>query len=217
MPRYVDLSHPLSAATPPFPGDPAVEISINGSTTQVDRSPRKDLNCCSITTSVHGGTHMDAPYHFYGDGVTIDQVDLSACVGPAVLVDLCYLDANAEILPTHLELHADALRRAQRCVLHTGWWRRWTKPEYFTDHPVLSGEVAAYLVSLGVQLVGVDFPSVDQPPFPAHLELLGNGVLIVENLTGLDQIDSESFELITTPLAITGRDGSPVRAVARME
>ena len=36
-------------------------------------------------------------------------------------------------------------------------------------------------------------------------------MLIVENLTNLDAIAGDEFELVATPLAILGRDGSPVR------
>ena len=39
-------------------------------------------------------------------------------------------------------------------------------------------------------------------------------MLIIENLTNLDAIPGDEFELIATPLAIGGRDGSPVRAIA---
>jgi kynurenine formamidase len=66
-----------------------------------------------------------------------------------------------------------------------------------------------------VELLGVDMPSVDQAPFPAHKVLLGAGVLIVENLTNLEAIGADRFELIVLPLKLMGRDGSPVRAIAR--
>ncbi len=68
----------------------------------------------------------------------------------------------------------------------------------------------------GVQLVGVDTPSVDQPPFPAHLPLLTHDVIIVENLTKLNAIRSQIFELIVLPLKVTAREASPVRAIAVM-
>ena len=76
---------------------------------------------------------------------------------------------------------------------------------------MITGPAARLLVDCGVQLVGVDTPSVDRSPFEAHLALLGNDVLIVENLTNLDAIPGENFELVAVPLAILGRDGSPVR------
>ena len=75
-------------------------------------------------------------------------------------------------------------------------------------------EFGLELLDCGVQLVGVDTPSVDRLPFEAHLALLGHGVLIVENLTNLDAIPADVFQLVALPLKILGRDGSPVRAVA---
>ncbi len=101
-------------------------------------------------------------------------------------------------------------------MLNTGWHHRWGSADYFTAHPVITGEAAQFLVDCGVMLVGVDTPSVDRAPYPAHLVLLGNDVLIVENLTNLDAIDGDDFEFIALPLAVVGRDGSPVRAAARV-
>jgi kynurenine formamidase len=83
-----------------------------------------------------------------------------------------------------------------------------------TDHPVITREAAQLLIGCGVHLVGVDFPSVDVPPFETHLELLGHGVLIVENLTRLEEIRGNTFHFTALPLKIVGRDGSPVRAIA---
>ena len=81
---------------------------------------------------------------------------------------------------------------------------------------MLSADGAEFLVQTGIDLVGVDFPSVDRPPHAAHLVLLGRSVLIVENLTNLAALDRISFEFSAIPLAIIGRDGSPVRAFARI-
>ena len=110
--------------------------------------------------------------------------------------------------------HAERLRKTRRVVFNTHWHHRWGADDYFTAHPVITGPAAKFLVDCGVVLVGVDTPSVDRPPYPAHLELLGAGLLIVENLTNLDSITGDEFELIALPLAIHGRDGSPVRTVA---
>jgi len=80
------------------------------------------------------------------------------------------------------------------------------------DETVLPNKTLRVAVT-GCGLIGVDTPSVDRPPYPAHLAILGADVLIVENLTNLDTLPAE-FELVATSLKIVGRDGSPVRAVA---
>ena len=74
-----------------------------------------------------------------------------------------------------------------------------------------SGEVYS---RCGVHLIGVDMPSVDRPPFEAHLEFLGNNVVIVETLANLEQIRGDVFELIALPLKLKAREASPVRAIA---
>lgn len=159
---------------------------------------------------------MDAPFHFLEAGATIDQIAPAQCVGPAVLVDLTALEPGAEIRPEHVEHARRNLRAFRKVILWTGWAQRWGQPDYFVSHPCLSGDLAQFLVDCSVHLVGVDTPSVDRDPYPAHHVLLGNGVIILENLTNLNRIGAEVFELIALPLKIAGRDGSPVRAVARL-
>jgi arylformamidase len=215
LPRtIIDLSHPLSDATPPFPGDPPPKITVLDSTDAVSLAGERHLNVGHLATCIHCGTHMDAPFHFFGDGATIDQVMLARCIGPTTLLRRPYSTQGLVIDVDAVAPHAEQLRRTRRIVFNTHWHHRWGADDYFTAHPVITGPAANFLVECGVELVGVDTPSVDRPPYPAHLELLGAGLLIVENLTNLDAITSDEFELVALPLAISGRDGSPIRAVA---
>jgi arylformamidase len=212
--RIIDLSHPLSPRTPAFPGDPALAIQIVDSAVTPSTAGERHLNCSHLSMSLHCGTHMDAPFHFFQDRATIDQVLLDRCIGPALLVRLPYDAHGLSIEPEHLTPYEARLRATRRVVLNTAWHHRWGADNYFSEHPLITGAAARFLVDCGVQLVGVDTPSVDRPPFEAHLALLGNDVLIVENLTNLDAISGDEFQFIATPLKIVGRDGSPVRAVA---
>lgn len=212
--RIIDLSHPLSAATPAFPGDPSPEIKIFDSTELPNDRGTRHLNCSHLAMSLHCGTHMDAPFHFFGDRATIDQIPLDRVVGRATLVRLPWDVAGPTIEAAHLTSYESRLKTTRRVVFNTLWHHRWGQEDYFTAHPVITGAAARVLLEWGVQLVGVDTPSVDRPPFEAHLALLGGDVLIVENLTNLDAIPGDEFELIAAPLAIVGRDGSPVRAMA---
>ena len=210
----VDLSHPLGPDTPFFPGQPSVEIAILDSADQAMDAETRHLNCSRLTAHLHCGTHMDAPFHFFGSKSTIDQVPLDACIGPAVLVRLGQLQPDAIIERAALEDWADQLVETRRLVLDTGWYRHWGSPGYFTDHPVITGDAAHFLVVLGVVLLGVDIPSLDHFPFPAHEALLDNDVLILENLTNLHALSGPLFQLVAIPLGIAGREASPVRAIA---
>jgi arylformamidase len=203
--RIVDLSQPVGAGTPVFPGDGPVRVTVLG---------QGSMNLSRIDLSVHTGTHMDAPFHFFSGAETIDQVPLERCMGPARLIDLRDIGADTEIRREHIAACPDVLLRAHAAILHTGWSKQWGEPRYFNDHPCLSADAAQYLVDCGVQFVGVDMPSVDRAPYRAHQILLGAGVPIVENLTNLDAIGAGPFQIVVLPLKLAGRDGSPVRAVA---
>jgi kynurenine formamidase len=215
--KPIDLAYPLDPATPVYTNYPAVAIEILESPRYIRTDGRRSLNSSKIALGVHCGTHMDAPYHFFENGLTIDQVPLDVCVGPALLIDLRSALPNGLIEAQHLKPWGSKIRELRRIVLHSGWSDQWGKPEFFTDHPVFTPEAAQFVVDCGVRLVGVDFPSVDRPPFPAHIAFLGNGIVIVENLTNLPVIKREVFHLVVLPLKFTGRDGSPVRAIALEE
>jgi arylformamidase len=211
---YVDLSHPLHHDTPTFPGAPRVRVDVLERCADRPSKGRRSLNISLLSMMVHTATHMDAPFHFFETGCTIEQIPLDRCIGTALLVDVSRTGPREEIHLREIPGLREKLHDVKKVVLNTGWAAHWGQTGYFTDHPRLTDESARFLLECGVHLVGIDAPSVDRQPFPAHLELLGNGCVIVENLTNLSTIDNERFHLTVLPLLIVGRDGSPVRAVA---
>jgi arylformamidase len=219
--RLIDLSHPLEPATPPWPGNPPVEVH-HVSTIPAARRPGErgtasepiSCNTSAFLTCNHTGTHMDAPAHFYNGVQTIEQVPLEMCIGPAALVDARHIAPRAEIFPADLASCEEAIKATGKVVYWTGWSSRWDDRNYFDDYPVLSEEAAVWLVERGVHLVGMDTPSPDRDPHPAHYVLLGANMVIVENLTNLDRIGRDTFDLIVVPLPLRGLEASPVRAIA---
>lgn len=211
--NWIDLSHPIEPSMPLLPDYPPVEVTILDATDRQEPGGPRRLNSSRLTIGLHAGTHMDAPFHFFGDGATFERIPLAQCVGDAALVRLPGHGPFAPITPTDLAPFGDAIRAAGKVVIDTGWHRRWGDPAFFTDHPEITRDAAEALLAWGARLVGVDFPSVDRPPFPAHVALLGAGAVIVENLANLDAIRGTRFRLIALPLKLVGRDGSPVRAI----
>jgi kynurenine formamidase len=120
------------------------------------------------------------------------------------------------IQPADLAACESAIGATGKVLLHTGWASHWGRDDYFHDFPALSEAVARWVIERGVHLVGVDTPSVDRAPNAAHFILLGARAVIVENLTNLDLIGSDHFELIVLPLSLRGLEASPVRAIARL-
>ncbi len=206
----IDLTYPIRGGMPVFPGDPPVEMARACSIATQD-SP---FNVTRLTLGVHSGTHMDAPRHFFDGRDAIDGADLAHCIGPALLIDLAPSAAGRRISEQDLAAWGDRLAQVRKVVLRTGWARYWGQPEYFDAHPSISEAAARFLVARRVHLVGIDAPSVDRQPYPAHRILLGAGALIVENLANLDRIVRQVFQLVVLPLKLEGADGSPVRAIA---
>jgi len=167
----------------------------------------------------HQATHLDAPAHFYADGVTVDQIPLGRFFGPARLVDLApgsALVPKTPITPEMLQPHAASFQAGGRVILRTGWDRTFNTPEYFTDLPSLTLEAAEWIAATGIVLLGMDLPTPSKIAGRAcHYALLKKGVEIVllEGLAHLELLPEE-FTLAAFPLRLVGGDGSPVRAVA---
>jgi len=206
--RVVDLSHPISAGMPVYPGDPAPGIDVVSSYDGVGYMARR------LCIGSHTGTHMDAPAHMIRGGKTLDWYPVGHFTGRALVVDA---SAQATIGLDVLLAHDTVIPRDGYLLLKTGWYRRWGSPGYFADYPALSAEAAAWIANQGLRGIGVDAPSVDpgnSETYAIHRTLLGSGMVILESLTNLEHLSSSSFTLAAYPLPLDGADGSPVRAVA---
>lgn len=192
--QLYDLTQPLGPDMPILPGDPLLSL-VRTSSHEV-----QGYEVTQVCLGSHTGTHVDAPRHFYPQGRTLDQFPLERLVGPGVLLD-CRDPGGAQI-----EQIAEGLGRFSLPKL--GSVLLWTE-----GAPVTLA-AAKVLLEAGVGLVGTDSPSLDEEPYPIHRLLLGHDVLIVENLRGLDRLGPGPINCIFLPLALTGTDGAPVRAVA---
>lgn len=176
-------------------------------------------NATTLALYSHCGTHLDAPRHFLSHGATVEQLALDSCVGPALVLDLTPAEPRELITVERIGPWADRIGRGDRLLLRTDWSRRHGTPEYRDALPRIDRALARWLVQRGVVLVGVEPPSVAdvnnlEEVTSVHHELLGGGVVIVEGLANLDQLSSDTVELIVLPLKVEHGDGSPVRAIA---
>ena len=64
-------------------------------------------------------------------------------------------------------------------------------------------------------MVGMDTPSPDHAPYKVHKILLGNEILILENLTNLEQLLNKNFEVIALTPKLEA-DAAPARVVAKI-
>ena len=204
--RIVDLTLTLSHAMPAFPGEPTVGFVPF---TTLDRDG-VEMSQISLLSQV--GTHLDAPSHFVPGGRSVDQIELTRCVGPATVVDARGADALG------VEVFADALadlRRTRRALVRTDWSMRFGEPRYWTEFPSMTVEAAEALVAAGVVFLGLDTPSPHVADFRMlHEALFANEMVVAECLTGLAELRQAEVLLIALPLPFRGLDGSPIRAVA---
>jgi kynurenine formamidase len=162
---------------------------------------------------------MDAPCHFLPGGATLDQQDLAVCIGPATIVPVVPVRPKQLIGIEDLGPLAGSIQPGARLLFRTDWHQRYGSPEYRDELPRISLELAQWLVSQRVALIGVEPPSVAdvnnmQELTEVHQTLFRGNVLIVEGLANLDRISSTTVEFIALPLKIRNGDGCPVRAIA---
>ncbi|MHB0912979.1 MAG: cyclase family protein [Armatimonadota bacterium] len=209
MSRLIDLSLDIYDKSPAFPTDPETSVVPH---LKIENS---GYNIAKLVMSTHLGTHVDAPFHLFGNGTTVDRLDLTKGFGPAWVLDFTDKGAKDAITRQALERHSDKISKGARIIIRTGWDKVLPEERYFTDCPGLAPEACAYLAESSIACLAMDMPTVYGPEdAEAHRSLLGEEVLIVEGLANLDRLSDEQVLLVVLPLRIRGGDGSPCRVVA---
>ncbi len=214
----VDLTHPIheGMVSFPSPNHPEPEILVLARHEEQGRMTRR------LILGSHTGTHADAPLHFVPNGAPIDSIKLERLVGPAQVADLSGVEPLTEVSREQLELALGGAPRQPRVLLRFDWAERFVDLRFYSESPYLSQEACLWLLSEGVDVLGMDTPSPDDPrqgpgselDSPNHQILLGAGVVLLEYLANLDQLQSTDVYLVALPLPITGADGAPMRVIA---
>ena len=171
-----------------FPGDPAPEKKTVLSMENGDK-----CNLTSLSMCAHNGTHVDAPYHFYRDGRTIDELALEKVVGMAQVISFDGELSDADI----------------KRLLAPG-----TKRVLFRGHAVVTLSAAEEHVRQGIWLVGVESQTVGPKDGPeaVHLALLKQEVVLLEGIR-LAAVADGTYLLNAAPVSLGGADGAPCRAL----
>ncbi|KQP39945.1 arylformamidase [Pseudorhodoferax sp. Leaf274] len=205
-PRLWDISPPVHAGTPVFPGDTPYRQRWAASI-----GPGCPVNVGELTLSPHVGAHADAPLHYDPAGAPIGAVDLAPYLGPCrvvhaigcgPLVTWAHLAHALEGLPPRL------LVRTYTTMPQDRW-----DPQLAAYAP----DTVERLAALGVRLIGIDTASIDpadSKTLDSHQTIRRHGMRVLENLV-LDDVPEGDYELIALPLKLTTADASPVRAVLR--
>jgi len=204
--RIYDITMPLSAELPFYPGDFPVEIVPWTRVAAGDSA-----NVSRLTLCTHAGTHIDPPRHFDDLGLAVDELPLGLLIGRALVLEIPGVPLVDRTHLQQLPVHG-----VERLILKTGNSELWNREGFRPDFAALSVDGARFLVEAGVKLVGIDYLSVERVDGDGevHQTLLANGVLILEGLN-LADVEPGEYELICLPLKIKGGDGAPVRALLR--
>jgi arylformamidase len=206
MSRIYDISVSVQSGGLIYPGNPEIEI-----TAQQAISLGAGANVSRVVFGSHTGTHVDAAKHFFDDGQTVDEIPLEKLMGPAIVVAV----DDSSMSVGEADLRNFDLGRHTRVLIKTRNSSFLHERDFHRDYSFLAPDGAEYLVSKGVELVGIDYLSIEQfhsGHHRTHRALLEKDVVIVEGLS-LGNVSPGEYELICLPLRLAGLDGAPARAV----
>jgi len=204
--RIYDISVPIRSGGLVYPGNPDIDISL-----QQAVAKGASANVSLVKFGSHTGTHADASRHFFDDGQAVDKIPLDRLIGPALLIK--FSDDVRAIGAAELRKHAIAGHK--RILLGTRNSAFLSQKDFVKDYTYLAPDGAQYLVDQGVELVGIDYLSIEQfhsGHHRTHRTLLEKSVVIVEGLD-LSAPSPGEYQFICLPLRIEGCDGAPARAV----
>ncbi|MEX2171123.1 MAG: cyclase family protein [Pirellulales bacterium] len=232
--RIVDLSHPFDDQTVYWPTEAGFKLE-RGPAGFTDRGYYYSAN--RFTAAEHGGTHIDAPNHFFENRQTVDEIPLERLMGPAACVDVsakCAVDCDYQVSVEDLlewEQRHNASLDDKIVLLRTGYAQHWPdRVKYLgttatgregvaqLHFPGLDPVAADWLVSRRkIRAVGIDTASIDHgqsQDFESHVRLCRDNVPALENVTNLEQLPPAGFTVIALPMKIAGGSGAPCRVVA---
>ena len=177
-----------------FPGDPSPSKE-----TMMSISAGEICNLTAFRMCAHNGTHVDAPYHFIDEGITIDKVDLEKFIGYAYVAehegDVSAEDAE-KIIKSTKEL--DPLS-AERILIK--------------GKATVTKEAAEVFAREGLKLFGNESQTVgpEDAPMEVHLIMLGAEIILLEGIR-LAAVPEGVYILNAAPINLGGSDGAPCRA-----
>ncbi len=233
----IDLTHGFDDATVYWPTSDGFELR-KGFAGMTERGYYYTAN--TFCTAEHGGTHIDAPIHFYEGRLTVDQIPPDRLIGAGVMIDVsdaCTKDRDylvgIEDLQAWERTHG-RIPDGAIVLLRTGFGEFWPDRSRYMGtaergeqavaklhFPGLHPAAAGWLVDeRAIRAVGLDTPSIDRGTsvdFESHVTLFRNNVPAFENVAHLDRLPPRGFAVIALPMKIRGGSGGPLRIVAVLD
>ncbi len=193
--RLIDITQRVDEVSPAYPGDASLSI---------ERTAQEPALVSAFRMSSHLGTHVDAPSHLHRKGDVCD-IDCSRLIGTCQLVHIPKM--SGPISPRDFPNISEKILLIRTGFVAGDVWK--------SSFAYLTVESVQWLVSQGVDVIGIDTPSIDSGDsheLASHICAIDAGILILENLC-LTNVEPANYQLIALPLKIKGLEASPVRAV----
>lgn len=205
----IDITRALHPGHPNWPGDVPLTLSLS---TRIAQGA--SVNVGALHTSLHAGTHVDAPWHYDDQGARLGEINLRLLLGEALVLDVSGGEGAIGVAALNAAWREVGGPVPARVLLHTGEPDEWGT-QFPRDFRALSEEAVAWLADAGAQVVGTDAPSVDSldsKDLAVHHACNRVGLLIIESLA-LARVAPGRFELMCLPLSLPTMDASPARAL----
>lgn len=194
--KYIDLSLLLTEDIPVYTGEPRVIFK------QHAHIKYNSYNEHQITINTHFGTHVDFPYHMIDNGKKSSDFSLDKFIGKGKVIDINNPDLN--------------FRDEDVFLLYTGHIEKGIN-NLFDDIPKIDEELVNCLVERKPKMILFDIPTPDSYPFLIHKNILGNDILLVENVCNMKQLFGKQFNIYMMPLNFKEFDGSLCRVFAEVD
>lgn len=202
--QIIDITTPLRNDLPVWPG--SIPFHLNGI-----KNHEENSHCESeIKLNIHTGSHMDAPLHFVKNGKGIEKIDIRRMIGKIFLVE--YNDTT-HISPDFLQKQ-NIPTGCNKIILKTLNSHGERSNAFNENFIAITSQTADWLVSAGIDLVGIDGPSIQayhDKNNSTHEILLKNEIIILEGLN-LNEARQGLYNLVALPMLIEGAEGAPIRA-----
>jgi kynurenine formamidase len=235
--KVIDLTHRFDDSTIYWPTEEGFKL-LRGQAGVTERGYFYAAN--RFMCAEHGGTHIDAPIHFWKGGQTVDEIPLERLVGPAACVDLsikCSADRDYQVTVEDFTAWeaANATTFDDKIVLiRTGYAAYWPDRQKYLGtsetgreavaklhFPGLDPAAADWLIARRkIRAVGIDTASIDHgqtQDYPTHQRLFRDNVPALENIAISDALPATNFRIIALPMKIGGGSGAPCRIVALLD
>jgi kynurenine formamidase len=227
--HVVDLTHALSKDTPyiPVPG-----ITFPFNKTAIATISKNGVAANRWEIHEHLGTQIDAPSHFFDEGLSLERLPVASLVVPLVIIDVSVrASSNPDTTVTVADIEAWERRHGRLPALAavfmmSGWDRRIRDAKAFVNRdasgvmhfPGFSAEAATFLArSRDVSGMGVDTLSLDpgiDATYATHKAWLATGKWGVELAANLGDVPSSGATVFVGASKVTGATGGPVRLIA---